>query len=524
MRQVRHSIKLASFLGAFFLCCTRILAQGGFLELLPGTDKLLYNEKTGAQRLIGNVNFNYQGNTMYCDSAHYYNKTQEVRAYGKVHINKNDTLNLFCDSLYYNGKTKYAKLWGHVRVRDREYKITTDSLDYDAKKGRGIYRGGGKIENILNNEVLTSRIGYFYPDSKNFFFSGKVRYKSPQVTMSTDTLRYQYLSKKVHFFGPTKIKTKDADLFCEKGWYHVETEEGVLQKNARILSKSKLITGDSLYHHPQKGLSIGKGNVCYKDSLDPFELRGNSFYKNDLAKHSYITGRALCAYRMKDDTLYLHGDTLFGIQDSSKQMKQISAYRNARFFKSDIQGKCDSLVYYREQGFIEFYKNPMVWAQNAELKGNFMKAYLKDSILERIEITEKSSAVMEIDSGQYYNQVAGKNMTAYFRNNELIKVDVKTNAQTVYFPEEKTENDTLIEIRRSGMNRIYAGDLRIDLDSGEVRRVTYLDKPDAVFYPMEQINKEEQFIKNFSWNPALRPKSVEDLFLREQFPLSTVSE
>ena len=83
-------------------------AQKNILELLPGSEKLGYNEKTGAHRLVGSVNFSYQGNTMYCDSAHYFDKTQEVRAYGNVHVTK-DEINLFCDSLYYNGKTRKAK-------------------------------------------------------------------------------------------------------------------------------------------------------------------------------------------------------------------------------------------------------------------------------------------------------------------------------------------------------------------------------------------------------------------------------
>ncbi|MFN5418331.1 MAG: OstA-like protein [Flavobacteriia bacterium] len=511
LKQIKNISKLASFLGAFFLCSITSWAQKDLLELLPGAEKLEYNEKTGAQRLIGNVNFKYQGNTMYCDSAYFYAKTKEVKAYGKVHINKQDTLNLFCDSLYYNGKTKYAKLWGHVRVRDREYKITTDSLDYDAKKGQGIYRHFGKIENIVNKEVLTSKVGYFYPDTKNFFFSGNVKYKSPEVTMTTDTLRYQYLQKKVYFYGPTKVKTKDADLFCDRGWYQTETEEGVLQKNAKILTNSKTIIGDSLYHNPKKGLSIGKGNVFYKDTIDPYELKGNYFYQSEKEHKSYITGKALLTYKLKEDTLFLHADTLFGFQDSLKQMNRILGYHNAKFFKNNIQGKCDSLIYNKADSTIELFHEPIIWAQNAELKGTKMTAFVKDSTVDRIEIFEKSTAILEIDSGKYYNQIAGKNMIAHFRENELVKVDVKTNAQTVYYPEETKENDTLVEIKRSGMNRIYAGDLRIDLDSGEVCRVVYLDKPDAIFYPLDQINKEEQFVRNFSWNPLLRPKSVGEM-------------
>ena len=117
-------LKIALLLSAFFLNPISNWAQSGTLELLPGSEFLGFDSKTGAHRLVGTVNFNYQGNTMYCDSAHYFEKNKEVRAYGNVHITKKD-VNLYCDSLFYDGKNKKAKLWGHVRARDLEYKIIT---------------------------------------------------------------------------------------------------------------------------------------------------------------------------------------------------------------------------------------------------------------------------------------------------------------------------------------------------------------------------------------------------------------
>jgi hypothetical protein len=44
------------------------------------------------------------------------------------------------------------------------------------------------------------------------------------------------------------------------------------------------------------------------------------------------------------------------------------------------------------------------------------------------------------------------------------------------------------------------------LDSGEVSRITFFDKPDGVFFPMDQIDEKERYIRGFSWNPLLRPK------------------
>ena len=62
------------------------------------------------------------------------------------------------------------------------------------------------------------------------------------------------------------------------------------------------------------------------------------------------------------------------------------------------------------------------------------------------------------------------------------------------------------------MNRIYASDLKVYVDSNEVDGVTYLDKPDGVFYPMDQIKKEEQFIQGFKWQAFLRPKKWSEIF------------
>ncbi|MBI2258039.1 MAG: hypothetical protein HYU67_03970 [Flavobacteriia bacterium] len=512
MKKVQH---IAIFLIFFSLVSQRfsVFAQKNILELLPGSEKLIYDENKKTQRLIGNVRFIYQGNKMFCDSATYYEKEGIVNAYGNVHINKDDTLNLFCDSIHYFSKIKKAKLWGHVRIRDREYKITTDSLEYDANKGQAVYRHGGKIENILKKEILLSKVGYIYPDSKNFIFSGNVRYNTPNIKMTTDTLKYQYLQKKVYFYGPTKITTEDNVITCSKGWYHTESEESLLQKNVQVLQESTIIKGDSLYYHPKKGLAIGRGNIFYADTTEKISFQSQYFYKNDAKKINFITDKALCSYLLEKDTLFIHADSIFVFSDSLKKVTSAQAYHHARFFKSNLQGRCDSISFLKDKGFMEMFYDPIVWSQNAELKGVKMNAHLKDSVLDKIEILENSSVVMEVDSS-LYNQVYGKEMFCYFLQNELHKVEVFGNSQTIYFPEEKTDKDSIFEIKRSGMNRIYSGDIKVYLDSGEVKKVVYLTQADAVFYPFNLINKEEQFIKNFSWNPLLRPKRKEELFNR----------
>lgn len=485
--------------------------QRSVLELLPGSERMNYDEKIDATTLAGNVSFLYQGNTMYCDSAVYFQKSNYVKAFGKVHINKAGSLNLFCDSLWYNGKTEIAFLWGHVRARDQEYKLTTDSLEYNAKLGRATYRHKGKVESIDGKEILTSQIGYFYPDTKDFFFKKDVKYKSEDIRMTTDTLQYSYLKHKLNFFGPTVINSDSTIINCRSGWYKTDTEEAQLSNNASIEKGSQLISGDTLLYVPQKGLSIGKGNVYVKDSTEKFSFRGDYMYKNDSLRKLFITGHALAIQEREKDSLFIHADTLFSITDSTNKPISIRANYGVRIFQNSMQGICDSLVYVKNQNKMEMFQKPILWSNKGELKGDTMIVFMKDSVIERAEIFQTASALFEVDSANFYNQIAGKRMIAFFKNNEVYRADVKGNAQTIYYPEQTENTDSNVVVKRTGMNRLYATDLRVYLDSGEVNGVTYFQQPDGVFYPINDIKIDEKFVPNFKWNPLLRPKTWQEM-------------
>ena len=518
MKTQLYILKIALILSAIFLLRYQAIAQKNTLELLPGAEKFEFNEKTGIHRLVGSVNFIYQGNVMYCDSAHYKESAQEVKAYGNVHVTKDD-INLYCDSLYYNGVSKKAKLWGNVRVRDQDYKITTDTMDYDADKAVGVYRYGGKVESILNSEVLRSKVGYMYTKSKDMFFSGAVNYLSPDLKMITDTLRYNYKKKTAFFYGPSNIDqlekyvSKGAKIYCEKGWYNTVSKEATLEKNASIIKDHQVTKGDYLYSNSQKGISIGKGNVVFKDSAQSLEFRSDYAYSSDVKKVSYITGKALILKVDGADTLFIHADTLYSFKDSLGNTNKIKGYKRVKIFRKDLQAKCDSLVYDKTIGKMELYKEPIVWVKTkTELKGDFIEVFfLNDSIIDKANVLGNSTVLMEIDSGKYYNQIGGKEIFAFFKNNDIYRTDVKGSAKTVSFPENTEKNDTSVVIKRLGMNRVYASDLRVYIDSNEVTGITYFDKPDGVFYPMEKLNKEEQFIKGFKWMAALRPKKWNDI-------------
>mgnify|MGYP005988766035 CR=1 FL=1 len=496
----------ALVMSAFFLVNSSVFAQDT-LELLPGSDRLTFNRELKANILAGNVHFRTQGNNMYCDSAVYFKEINYVKAYGNVHINKKGEMNLFCDSMWYDGETKIALLWSKVRARDNKYKLTTDSMEYNANLERAVYRHGGKVESIEGKEVLTSKIGYFYPNKKDFFFKDSVVYQGEDARMTTDTLQYSYQQNRLVFYGPTNIYQDSSIIYCESGYFLTEEEKGELRENAKIEKGSQFLYGDTLQFDNKEKIAIGRGNVCVEDTLQDFSFLGNYMYKNDSIKEMFITGDALAIKPDKKDTLYIHADTLFNIGDTTEKPSRILAYYGVKIFGNNLQGQCDSLVYTKENDRMDMYRKPILWTKKGELKSDTIFVFMKDSLIDRAELFMNATALFEIDSGQYYNQISGKRMKAFFMDNEVQRVDANGNAQTIYFPEEEEKTDTALVIKRQGMNRLYASDLRVYLDSGEVVGITYFKQPDGVVYPLNKIPKSEQFVPGFEWNPMLRPRS-----------------
>jgi lipopolysaccharide export system protein LptA len=497
--------KIALLIGAIFLLNN--VSSQSILELLPGSDRLVIDKAAGYQKLIGNVKFKYQGHLMYCDSAFFYDKLGEVYAYGHVKINKKDSLNLLCDSLYYNSKTEKAKLWGNVRVHDDEFRLTTDTLDYDAKLGAAIYRHGGTITHLKRKDKLTSKIGYYYPESKNFFFRKNVVYKDENYHILTDTMRFQSANELLYFYGNTKIdQPKDSTtIYFKRGFFDLKNNSGEFIDSAVILKPRQSIMGDTLRYSSVTELFIGKGNVVVRDSVEQMEFRGHHVISNDKTRSKRITDNALAILFQKNDTTYIHADTLFSMSDTLSELAFMQAYYGVKIYSTAYQMRCDSLSYTKEDSLMKFYNAPILWTKNTQLAGDFISIKRFKDEIKHAQVLGKATALSELDSGKYFNQVAGREIDAYFIQNDLNLLHVQGNAKTIYYPESEKENDTSVVVTRNGMNRLMSSELKLYLDSGEVVGVTNIDAPDGVFYGMNSIPEKEKRVDNFSWRNSERP-------------------
>jgi len=309
---------------------------------------------------------------------------------------------------------------------------------------------------------------------------------------------------------------KKKNILTPFGWYDVQTEEAYLKGGATLIEAPRTLKADTIHYQPKEKKYYAFGHVFFLDTTNKVELHGGKFVGNDSTRVDVITRLPWVKQVQKKDTIYLCADTLIHLRDTTNKSIGMKGFGKVKLFHPQMQAISEKMKFDRNTHEFIFTDKPVFWSKNAELRGDTLSIWMKnDSVIEKVHLRNNAFSANEVDSGNYYNQLAGKEIWSYFNNNEIVKSTVIGTARTVYFPTDTLKTDTLIQVMRKGMNRLYAAEIRVYWQSDEVKSVSFVKSPDGLFYPMDQLNKEEQFISGFLWTPFLRPKSPEEIINRK---------
>jgi len=458
----------------------------------------------GVRRFIGNVAFEHNNTTMYCDSAYMFSKRNVIHAYSNVHINRGDTLHLYGDFMRYSGNINVGKVRRNVILKDDDATLTTDSLDFNTKTNVAYYFNGGKIVNNENN--LESEIGYYYANDDVFVYKDSVIVRTPDYTVYTDTLRYNTKTEIAYFLGSTNIYNEDNHLYAENGWYKINEKQFQFNQNARYQNKEKILMGDSLFFDDSVGVGIAIDNIEMIDTSENMIIKGHyAYYLREPEKFLVTDSAILIQVTDQTDSLFLHADTLRSDYDSSGIYRILRAFHKVQIFRKNFQARCDSLVYTFEDSVATMFLEPILWAEGSQMTADLVKVYTKNQKIDYFHLIGSSLIISE-EKIDKYNQIRGKEMKGYIRNNNLHKVDVFGNGQSIYYTKDKE--------KIVGVNFAESSDLTIYLENGQVSRINMIKQPTGTLFPPGEL--EETKLKGFNWLEDLRPKSKFDIFLWEK--------
>ena len=461
-----------------------------------------------AQIVVGNVVFRHDSVYMYCDSAYYYDKINSFEAFSNVRMEQGDTLFLYGDRLYYDGLTQIAQMRMNVRMENRTTTLLTDSLNYDRIFNLGYFFDGGTMMDDQN--VLTSEWGEYSPATKMSVFYYNVKLENPQFTMLSDTLKYSTLTKVANIVGPSDIYSDDNYIYSESGYYDTQTGKADLYQRSVLTSDSKQLTGDSLFYDRNTGIGEAFSNIVMTDTLNKNMMLGDYGYYNEKLKNAFVTKNAVAIDYSQGDSLFLHADTLsmntFHL-DTDSMYREIKAYHKVRFYRTDVQGVADSLVFSSKDSCLIMYKDPVLWNENQQLLGEQINIYMNDSTIDWAHIINQALSVEQVPvDTTLFNQVSGKEIKAYFEDGLMEKVEVTGSVRIVYYP---MDSDSLL----IGMNVSETSQLDIYLENQQLERMVMSPKSNGTLYPMSQIPLEKSYLENFVWFDYIRPLNKKDIFI-----------
>ena len=482
---------------------------------LENADILSANEaiSTDYQVLKGNVRFRRGDMYMFCDSAYFYAETSSLDAFGNVRMTQGDTLWVYSDVLHYYGDQGVAELRNNVRLENRSTTLLTDALDYEINSNVGYYFDGGTIVDNRNNTELSSQYGRYELDTKQAEFSRNVHLVNDRYEMFTDLLDYNTQSHIAHITSETYIVSDSNTINTTNGWYNTSADDATLYERALITAKDgKTLQGDTVYYNRNRNFGEARGDVVITDPSNKVILDGDYGYHDDNVHYSYVTGRARAREFSQKDTIYLHADTLctlinYVVKDSlgGDSVRVLRAFNQVRFYRSDVQGICDSLQLSEADTIINMYDHAVVWNLERQIFGDEINIHLNDSAADWA--TLPTGGFMAEHLGEiYYDQLSGKKMKAWFENKELRQLDVDGNVEVIMFPQ---EDDSTY----NKMVNAESSYLRLNLKpKQEVDRIAMWPEVTGRVTPLYLARKTDLYLPQFQWYDALRPKTPDDIY------------
>ena len=503
--------------------------SAGNRVFLEHADKLFKQTTDSFMILTGDVVFTKGPMIMKCDSCHYFADTESMNAFGNVSMEQGDTLFVYADELNYDGPaeiaTLYANLGKKVRLINRTVELQTDIFVYDLGLDLGYYEVGGTLTDPSNR--LTSQYGEYTPSTKEANFYTNVHLNSRNETdtldIYSDTLYYNTITHIAELHSPSEVVNARGTIYTRLGIYDTDSNRTTLfDRSLIVTSQGHTLTADTIFYDRNAGYGEAFGHMVLTDTAHQAELHADYGYYDELADSSFCTGNAIIKEYSQGDTLYLHGryintarrldtlkvaaDTLTGtpahIRIDTTHVAVL--YPRVRFFRSDLQGVCDSMRFTQTDSMLRMYINPVVWNEERQIFGNIIEVHVNDSTIERAILPDQGFTAEHIE-GDHYNQLSGKEMVARFENGELRYLDISGNVEIITYPEESDSTiNKIVNAESSFLSATFRG--------RTTEKITMWPQTTGAVTPLFLAKRGIYFLPKFKWFADMRPVSPEDIF------------
>lgn len=481
----------------------------------------------------GNVQFEQQGSVLTADEVIFYEEENFVKAIGNVKLQNVDGSVITAGEMEYDGNTQKGIAKKNVILTDPRQTIKTETLYYDRISNVAYFNTGGTISDATN--VMYTRSATYDLTTRMIDFTGNVKINNPDYIVEGSNIKQNQNTNTADFFGPTTITNKQNPgnlIYTERGSYNMNSKEVYLKKNSRINYNGKILTGDDMYFNQITGFGTARGNVTLRDPAENRYMKGGYGEIYEKKDSAMMTERPYAVKILEKDSMYFSAQRILAYQqtdalDPSKKKSFLRAFRKSRMYKSNIQVRADSLSFNETDGIMHLFGEPIAWSGEKQVTGDKIEAYFdtENEFIDSLKVVGNAFAISKADSlnmKDEFNQIKGKLMTVYYKDNKINLAKVIGNAQAITYADD--QNERTKEVERIGVSLSTCGIIEAEFDENKVQIISCNVGANVDTYPMSKIAREKRFFPDFNWNTKDRLKRWEDIFLDSPGYAETVYE
>ncbi|KAA2224458.1 OstA-like protein [Chryseobacterium sediminis] len=476
----------------------------------------------GNQYFTGHVQIEHQGSILTADEVVLYNEENFVKAIGNTRLQNTDGSVITAGEMEYDANTQKGVARKNVVLTDPKQTIKTDILYYDRLANQAYFNTGGTISDGQN--VTYAKVGTYFLNTRVVDLTGNVKIETPQYIIEGPNIKQNQNTKIADFNGPTTITSKTNPrnrIYTERGTYKMDSKEAYLTKNSRIFYNEKILTGDDMYYNQISGFGKATGNVTLDDPKERRYIKGGYgeiFEKKDSAM---MTKNPYAVKVMEKDSIYFASEKIISYQrpdslDIKVKKSYLRAFKKARIYKSNAQGRADSIAFNETDGVMHMYTNPILWSGEKQVTGDKVEAYFntKTEDIDSLKVIGNAFAISKVDSlnlKDEFNQVKGKFMTVYYEKNDIKEARVVGNAQSIVYVDD-TDQETK-KPERIGITLSTCGIIGALFEERALQIISCSIGANSDTYPMSKIEPARRKFPDFNWNTKDRIRKWQDILV-----------
>ncbi len=515
-------------------------------------------------------------NTLTSQFGQYNSKTKDAEFFYDVElVNQKDDFTLLSDTLYYNTSTHIAKIvsptdiygpndtiytsngWYNTELSNLEMthrstlihkdslgRATTlvgDSIVYDnatrisrAYQYRDIKKLGQPtvLTDTANKMILISGFGMYNDSTKEAFATEypllKEYSRQDTIYLRADTI-FTYILQDTIWTTQSEIdreKRREAYI-ADFEYLEWPYEDDLL---APISPEEMLRIMLGYYDRrpdpvPEQSVETPSAAMAVSDSvaiLDSITLKDSIGMSDSIEMNDSIAvSDSITMVDSDKPTIEESGPPL--PKEAEKILKGIrefhtaKAYPHSRFFSVDVQGVADTLEFRENDSLMYMKRKPVVWSGERQISGNEIILHFNDTTVDYANLPDFGFMTEHVEE-DFYNQLAGKKMEAWFEDDYLKRLYVEGNVQTIILPMENDSSyNKMVDAESSHMT--------VDMKDRKIEKVKMWPEVTGNTTPIFLVKKSQKYLPSFRWLEAIRPKRVViDGVLRWEDELGEISE